>query len=290
MFVAYYRIMKHKLSIFYSIPAIFALLLAAHVSVAQATVSGGEKKSKQEKKAAKQAKIEEMVRLEEEGTIIYPKQNIFGFRLLSDGWSVMFEKGKQKSTHKQTLYSIEFGERKHNKEVKLYSGSSSGGFIFGQPLIYGKENNFFFLKPAIGQSYLIGGKGNKNGVAVSAIYKGGLSLGMLKPYYVDIQEPVNQQILAVKWEGGDGEYDKYFLNPLGSSGLFKGAGETQFKPGVFLQGALRFDYGRYNEVVSAIETGFNIEYYSSEMPIMIGNEPKKGYLNVYITLEFGRRK
>ena len=41
----------------------------------------------------------------------------------------------------------------------------------------------------VGQQYLIGGKGNKNGVAVSAIYGGGLSLGYLKPYYLNVHDP-----------------------------------------------------------------------------------------------------
>ena len=249
-----------------------------------------EKKSRKERKADKQAKIEEMIRLEEEGTIVYPKQNLFGVSLYSDGWGVMFEKGKQKNPDKANLFSIEFGERKHPKEVKLYD-VSSGGFIFGQPLIYGKENNFFFLKLGVGQSYLIGGKGNKNGVSVSAVYKGGLSLGLLKPYYVDVVDPVTNQIVAAKYEGGDGKYDNEFLSfPLGTSGVFKGAGETQIKPGVFLKGALRFDYGRYNEVISALEAGFGLEYYTSEMPIMILNEPKKTFINVFVALEFGRRK
>jgi len=291
MFVAYIRIMKQKLSVLFGFTALMALLLASHVSVAQATGSGPEKKSKKEKKADKNAKIDEMIRLEEEGSIVYPKQTVYGFRLHSDGWAVMFEKGKQKNVNKANLLSFEFGERKHVKEVKLYNGSSGGGFIFGQPLIYGKENNFFYLRTGFGQSYLLGGKGNKNGVAVSAIYKGGLSLGLLKPYYVDISEPSSQTLLAIKWEGGDGQYDEQFLlSPIGSSGIFEGAGETKVKPGVFFQGGLRFDYGRYNEMVSAIETGFNAEYYANEMPIMIGNEPKKMFLNVYVTLEFGRRK
>jgi hypothetical protein len=32
---------------------------------------------------------------------------------------------------------------------------------------------------------VIGGKGNKNGVSVSAIYGGGLTLGLVKPYIID---------------------------------------------------------------------------------------------------------
>ncbi len=269
----------------------FSTFFSSGHLAAQSTGSTTDKKSKKEKKAEKQAKIDEMIRLEEEGTIVYPKQNVFGFHMYSDGWGAMFEKGRAKNPNKSTLYSLEFGERKHSKEVKLYDQSNGGGFVFGQQLLYGKQYNFFFLKMGIGQSYLIGGKGNKNGVAVSALYKGGLSLGMLKPYYVDIQDPISGQIIAVKYENGDGKYDNEFLSvPLGSSGIFKGAGETQIKPGIFLKGALRFDYGRYNEVVSAIETGFTAEYYASEMPIMINNEAKKSFVNVYVALEFGRRK
>lgn len=291
MFVAYLRIMKQKLSVFLSFTGILAFLLASHVSMAQATGSEADKKSRKEKKADKNARIEEMIRLEEEGTIVYPKQTVYGFRLHSDGWAVLFEKGKQKNVNKANLLSFEFGERKHVKEVKLFNGSSGGGFIFGQPLIYGKENNFFYLRTGFGQSYLLGGKGNKNGVSVSAIYKGGLSLGLLKPYYVDVTDSTNQNIISVRWEGGDGPYDdRFLLSPIGSSGVFKGAGETKIKPGLFFQGGLRFDYGRYNEIVSAIETGFNAEFYANEMPIMIGNEPKKLFLNVFVTLEFGRRK
>ncbi len=280
--------MKYQKTAIVSIFLVIALMATDSFAQAQEP----EKKSRKERKADKAEKINAQIKLEEEGTIIYPKQNIFGFKLYSDGWGALYEKGKQKSVNKANLYSIEFGERKHPKEQKLYNVSGGGGgFIFGQPLIYGKENNFYFLKLGVGQSYLLGGKGNKNGVAVTALYGGGFSLGMLKPYYVDIQDQVSGQVLAVKWEGGDGKYDQNFLfNPLGSSGTFKGAGETQFKPGLFVKGALRFDYGRYNEMVSAIEVGFNAEYYTAEMPVLIANEGKKTFLNVFVALEFGRRK
>ena len=292
MFVAYLMNMKQYHFSIAGLLAAFSLTLLNYQSLAQTTVSDS-KKTKKERKAEKMERVNEMVRLEEEGAIIYPKQNIFGFKLYSDGWGGFFEKGKQKTVTKTNLYSIEFGERKHPKEEKLFNVSGGGGgWIFGQPLIYGKENNFYFLKLGLGQSYLIGGKGNKNGVSVSAVYGGGFSLGILKPYYVDIAEPLSGQIISIKWQNGDGQYDQNFLEPvpLGSSGVFKGAGESQLKPGLFAKGALRFDYGRYNEVVSAIEAGFNVEYYTGTMPIMINNEAKSTYLNVFIAIEFGRRK
>jgi hypothetical protein len=33
----------------------------------------------------------------------------------------------------------------------------------------------------------------RNGVAVSAIYGGGFSAGLLKPYYIEIQDPSQSQ-------------------------------------------------------------------------------------------------
>jgi hypothetical protein len=280
--------MKYQKTAIVSIFLVIAL--SATNSFAQAQQP--DKKTRKERKADKAERINAQIKLEEEGSIIFAKQNIFGFKLYSDGWGALYEKGKQKNVNKANLFSIEFGERKHPKEQKLFNVSSGGGgFIFGQPLIYGKENNFYFLKMGVGQSYLLGGKGNKNGVAVTAIYGGGLSLGMLKPYYVDVQDQITGQILSVRWEGGDGKYDQNFLfNPLGSSGTFKGIGETKFKPGVFFKGGLRFDYGRYNEIVSAVEVGFNAEYYTAEMPILIANDGKKTFFNVFVALEFGRRK
>ena len=73
------------------------------------------------------------------------------------------------------MYGIEFNEIKHPKEDKLPNGT--GGFSFGNPYVYGKINNFYSVQLGFGGHRFLGQKGNKNGVAVSVVYKGGLSLG-----------------------------------------------------------------------------------------------------------------
>jgi hypothetical protein len=163
----------------------------------------------------------------------------------------------------------------------------------GNPLVYGKRNNMMFVKLGVGQSYLIGGKGNKNGVALSAIYSGGVSLGLLKPYYLNVTDNLSGQAEDIKYEGDGRRSDSLFIDPIainGGVGFFKGVNELKVKPGLFLKGALRFDYGRYNELISAIEAGFNAEYYFADIPIMVNNDPKKFFLNVFVALEIGRRK
>lgn len=233
-----------------------------------------------------------MIRQEEEGALIYQKQSLFGIKLYSDGWGLLFEKGYMKTINKTNLFSIEIGERKDHKEEKV-SKLISGTPFLGNALIYGKQNNFYFMKLGVGQSYLIGGKGNRNGVAVSAVYNGGVSLGFLKPYYLDVSDPQTFEQRSIKYKGDNSYTDTLFLDPVainGGASVFKGFNEMKVKPGLFVKGALRFDYGRYNELISAVEAGFNIEYYFSDMPVMINDKARKLFSNVFVALEFGRRK
>ena len=112
----------------------------------------------------------------------------------------------------------------------------------------------------------------------------------MKPYYLEVQ---NQQTGVTEQIKYDGTNESTFLDPsgiLGKGGLFKGFGEMKFVPGAHAKLALRFDYGRYNELLSAIEVGVNAAYYSQKMPILLLNEEKNFFFNAYAAFTFGRRK
>ena len=229
-----------------------------------------------------------MSRQEEEGTIIFSKQSAFGVKLNTDGYGAFYELGKAKSVIKTNLYWLEIGERKSPKEEK-HSYVYNSTFL-GSPYIYGKINNLFFANLGIGQQHLIGGKGNKNGVAVSAIYGGGLSAGLLKPYYVKVFS-ANNQLKDIKYDTDSNKVQFLDITAVsGSSGFGKGFSEITFVPGLQARLALRFDYGRYNELLSALETGLNFSYYTKEMPIMANNPARKFFFNAYVSLVLGKRK
>jgi hypothetical protein len=61
-------------------------------------------------------------------------------------------------------------------------------------------------------------------------------------------------------------------------------------PGAYVKTGLRFDYGKYNEMISALEVGITGEFYSKKVPQMIYIEQKQFFLSAYVTLMFGRRK
>ena len=247
--------------------------------------------SRQQKKNERKDRISQLIKQEEEGSLIFHKQSVFGIKLTSDGYGAFYELGRLKTPTKTNLYSLEIGERKHAKEEKLSRGDAFG-LLVGNPFIYGKINNFYYAKLGIGQQRLIGGKGNKNGVAVTALYGGGLSAGLLKPYYLDINDPRTGKRSDVKHVDND-SITSLFLNPAvinGASGLGKGFKDIKFVPGAYAKAGLRFDYGRYNEIVSAVEVGVHVEFYSKNMPILLLQKERKLFFNAYAAIVFGRRK
>jgi hypothetical protein len=259
--------------------ALVLILLASStlVSVAQ--------DSTRNKPNEKQQKISALAKQEEEGILTYKRQNIFGIQLRTNGYGVYFEHGRSRSPRLTNLYLLELTEIKHPKEEKEPSGD---GFLSGS-FIYGKINNFYQAKLGFGQQYIFGQKGNKNGVAVMAAYQGGVSVGMLKPYYVSVVDGTGER--DVKYESADSI--NYFLagsKILGASGIGKGWDELKINPGVFVKTSLRFDFGRFNETVKAIELGLSLEGYSKEVAQLARVEKKRLFMQGHVAILFGRRK
>src|SRR5687768_5329400 len=134
----------------------------------------GRKNTKEDKKEEKRQKINSLIRQAEEGVLVYRRQSIFGIQGRTNGYGIFYELGKMQTNRRTTLYRIDLTEIKHEKEEKLPSG---GGIVFGNPFVYGKINNFYQLNLGFGQQYILGQKGNKNGVSLAAVFEAGLALG-----------------------------------------------------------------------------------------------------------------
>lgn len=255
---------------------IFLLLM---ISVSAAAIG---QETRQERQAEKRAKINTMSKEEEEGVIAYRKSFLFGLKLINDGYGAFFELGRASSVKKATLYQLEISERKAAKEDK-----QSNPYVNSIPLIYGKENYFYPVKLGVQHQRLLGNKSNKNGVSVTGNYGGGVAVAFLRPYYVEVQNGNN--IEYVKYTPAD---SSLFLNgPFYSGPTFgKGWSDMTVTPGLYAKTAVRFDYGRYNEIISAIEVGVSGEYYSKKVPIMVLNPARSFFFSGYVSILFGRRK
>ena len=240
--------------------------------------------SKADRRTEKRQRINSIIRQEEEGNLSFIKQTVFGLQLRTDGYGAFFELGKRTSQRYTNLYSVEITEIKNRKEEK--SGSTQS--FFSNSYVLGKINNFYQVKLGFGGQYILGQKGNKNGVALTASLQGGIDIGLLKPYYLQIQD-AGQQDRNVSYYSDSAA----FVRPrfiYGGGGFTKGWNELKIKPGLFIKSALRFDFGRYNESVQAIEIGMSIEAFSQKIPILLYNKDQQLFFQGHVAYVFGRRK
>ena len=239
-------------------------------------------RSKREEKRDKRKKsIAAMAKQEEEGVITYRKHVLAGAKLTSDGYGGFLEIGRAQSVKRSLLYQLEISERKHQKEEKQFNRLNNVG-----PYVYGKINFFYPVKLGVQQQFLLGNKGNKNGVSVTANAGGGITLGLLRPYLLGY-DSANMQIFR-----GLKDDSVRFLTQAPNSGPSFGTGFNKLKvtPGLYLKTALRFDYGKFNEMINALEAGLVTEFYSKAIPQMAFSKDNRLFFSAYITLIFGRRK
>ncbi len=258
------------------------ILLLISSSLLQTGWAQNTKSPRQLKKEEKRQRINALVRQEEEGVVVYKKHSVLGLKLTTDGYGGFFEIGKAQSVKKSILFQLDISERKHVKEEKQNNPVAPTA-----PLIFGKQNFFYPIKLGVQQQYLFGNKGNKNGVSITGNFGGGFIVGLLRPYMMEVDK--SGQRVFVQYDSPD---SLLFVNGPFYGGPSFGTGWNKLKitPGIYVKPSVRFDYGRLNDVVSAIEVGMNAEFYSKKIPQMIRTKQKNFFFSGYVALVFGRRK
>ena len=246
-------------------------------------------KTKKEKRDERKQRVNALIKQEEEGVISYHKHTVVGLKLTSDGYGGFIEIGRAKSITKALLFQLDISERKHPKEDK-----QTNPFIPTSPFIFGKINYFYPVKLGLQQQVLLGNKTNRNGVSVTANFGGGISLGLLRPYYLEVNSANAGSRKTIRYESSDSALfsDGAGLTGLSVSGTGFGKGWKDIKitPGLYAKTGVRFDYGKYNEMVNALEVGLTGEYYSKKIPQVVFTKPKQFFIGLYVSVMFGKRK
>ena len=219
------------------------------ISLIIAGTSFAQKQTKKDKRDQTRKRIDALIKQEEEGVISYKKHTIFGAKLINNGYGGFVEFGRIKSVKKGMLYQLELSEYKSINEEK-----QSNLYAYSTPYIFGKQNFFYQVKLGVQQQVLFGNKSNKNGVSVTGNYGGGLSVGLLRPYYVHL----GATNIYVKYQSAD---SAKFLDPACISG---GPGNITFTYTAF--GPANFQY-----------TGFSADC-TSALPYTMDVSPAAGVL------------
>ena len=229
--------------------------------------------------------------------VVYNKETTFDLRMHTRGLALGLNFGKLKTYYLTRFYHIGIGELRHHKENRTSLDQTAGGARVSRPFVFGKQNNFYALRFGYGEKRYFSEKAKRKGVAVGLSYQGGLSMGVLKPYYLDLYATENTgpftSIISVRYSEDNAPS---FLNPwniYGASPWTKGLGELRFMPGIQTQVAVHFDWGAFDEYAKAIEAGIMLDLYFQKVPIMVDQpevENRPFFLNLFINLQFGKRQ
>ncbi len=223
-----------------------------------------------------------------------------GYRWNSDGWSFFVNRGFIKSDNEPPHTSFlffDFSEKKHPKE----SRSLNENFTTINPneakptyYKYGKINNFYQLKIGYGNMRHLTGKLDNKSIVINWVYAGGLSMGMLKPYYLDLLVPEGN-VYVRKFEKYSDKTKEYFLDLnnqgtiIGGGSFTKGIGELKIQPGLSARSGFYFDYTATRKLFLGVELGASAELYFKEIPIMATAKNSFYFFNLYADFRIGKR-
>ncbi len=228
--------------------------------------------------------------------VIYQEEWAVELKAHTAGIAIGYYKGEIQTYYRTTYKRLEFGYIRHPKEFRQNvqnSGSGLNIFVPGSNYVYGKQNSFLYLKAGIGQKYYLSEKAKRRGVALGLSYEAGPTLGILKPYYLDVSVQRDGSIgstiqeLRYSESNADEFLDRSAI--FGHSGFFRGLDEPSFVIGGHAKAAVHLAPGAYTGFVRALEVGVVVDAFTRRVPIMIIENNRFIFVNVYLSVHLGKR-
>lgn len=219
---------------------------------------------------------------------VYERAHSFGLNFHSRGYAANFRYSKFVDGYTLRGFEIELTKLRHPKEVL----TSNDVFGNTRGFVVGRTNSFYSLRLGIVQENILFDKTDKSTVSIAWVNAGGLSLGLLKPIYLQVQRlgpQDNEPFLSIeRYEGG--------LPPgniRGEANFLKGFNEIALRPGIYYKSGVAFDYQLMDDRITSLEVGVAYDYFFADVPIFY--DPDKninwsGFFQIYLSVNFGTKK
>jgi hypothetical protein len=216
--------------------------------------------------------------------VLYKKEFTAGFIAHTGGWGLTVRRSHHRTGYSKTFWEVDFVGMKHPKEIKSSYYENAKGYV------YGKMNSFLILRTGYGFHKVIFSKGRADGSAIEVRYLGsvGSSLGITKPYFVDvIKNPYAPDggIVSEAYDPNNVLHNQY--NIYGRGAWYKGFDKMKLHPGIYGKFGFSFDYAGREKGVKTIETGMILDYYFKQIPMMAFAKNNSLWFSFYVSLNFG---
>lgn len=231
--------------------------------------------------------------------LVYDNEMSFNVSLATPrNFLIGMRSGKLVSFDEMRYWALSFGDLRNSRErrenpdrINLLTNRVSRAYV------YGKQNQLYALRFAFGKRKYLSEKARQRGVAIGYSYEVGPTLGILKPYYleVDAGDPESNRIIDIRHTGNN---TAEFLNQdriFGASSWAQGLSEISVRPGVHLKAATHFAFGAYDEMAKSLEAGVSADFLLGNSDILIESELTPGlsnsplHLNLFINVQLGKR-
>jgi len=227
--------------------------------------------------------------------VLYKEEKSFDIRLHTNGFALGYNSGEIRRYYLTRFYHVGIGILKHPKEYRQAVNYSGGNFLLksSSAYAYGKQNTLLVIRAGIGEKRYYSEKARRKGIAVGISYEGGLTLGLQKPYYLNLNrsDPFGgRQVVAEKYSEENRETFLDVNSIYGSASFFKGFNEIKILPGLHGKIGAHFSMGAFEQMVKALEIGIMFDIFFKKVPIMVIDNNQPFFLNGYIILQLGKRK
>lgn len=202
------------------------------------------------------------------------------------GYGLSFKRGKHITGMKRLFYEFETQNLKHPKEIKLEGNSTER-----RRFVYGKINSVLLLRGAVGMQNVVFRKGDIKAVEVRYSYSVGPTLAFAKPYYVQVEKILGNNLritdIAVF---DDSDFNNAQTTMVTGRGRFTdGLTELKFYPAVTAKFNLSFEYAPYTNLIRAFEIGCSLDYFPKALPIMARNPAENLVFTFNVGFVFGKK-
>ena len=220
---------------------------------------------------------------------------LVGGKLNTNGWSGAIYYQTKLSPTQSSIWQLSFSEVKHDKQVKQENTKNKYP-QFGKPtpFIFGKINKLYTLQIGYGREHVLLPNVVEDNLTVSFRWNAGISLALLKPYYLRLvyKESLPVDTVFMMERKYSNAISDTFLNNnniLGASKWSKGLGDMQYIPGIYVETAFVIEPAKRKSFVQVITLGFNGAFYTSDLPIMANTPAGNWQACLFAGLSFGKR-
>ncbi|MCS6990816.1 MAG: hypothetical protein NZL95_03045 [Chitinophagales bacterium] len=228
--------------------------------------------------------------------ILYHRELSGGIYLHTSGaWGLFADIGSADDAFRKSVWVIEVTQMHHPKEVKqtIDFGMSIFGINSPRPFIYGKQNSLYQINVAYGKQYLLAEKARHSGVELTAKVVGGLSLGLLKPYYLNLLYPTDNsgryEVRTEKYSEANAEKFLDWFSIYGGTSFTQGLLEVKPIPGLHIKSGLNFDWAQNQQSIKALEAGLIVDVYYKRIPLMLREKNHWFFPNLYLSVQIGKK-